>query len=133
MKKDIDFPEVEHVGVCAVPDEKEGLKVWNVHIINTRNVAIENVMVASRGYGKKDEKEVKTSQIRQFFEQIDANDHRQVEIIPEDLVGLNNQFWVSFYCEGKLYDKKFIFVPDSLLPENMIDLPVINSKGILIL
>lgn len=133
MKKDIEFPEVEHVGICAVPDEKEGMKVWAVHIINTREVQIENAMVSSRGYGKKGEEEVKTSQLRHFFELIGPKDHRQIELIPQDLVGLNNQYWVSFYCEGKLYDKKFIFVPDSLLDKNLVQLPVLNTKGILIL
>lgn len=133
MREDIDFPKVEKVGVCAVPDEKEGMKVWVVYLLNLLPGKITNVLVSTRGYGKKDQEDVKTSELRHYFEEVAANDARQVEIVPEDLEGLSNQFWVSYYHDGQLFDKKFIFLPDSLIKENMMELPVIMKKGILIM
>lgn len=133
MKEDIDFPKVDKVGVCAVPDEKEGMKVWVVHVLNMLPDAITNVLVSTRGYGKKNNEDVKTSELRHYFEEVGAMDARQVEIVPQDLEGLNNQFWVSYYHNGKLFDKKFIFLPDSLIEENMRELPIVKQKGILII
>jgi hypothetical protein len=133
MKEDIDFPKVDKVGVCAVPDEKEGMKVWVVHVLNMLPGTITNVLVSTRGYGKKDDQEVKTSQLRHYFEEVKSMDTRQVEIVPQDLEGLNNQFWVSYYYNDQLFDKKFIFLPDSLIEDNMMELPVLKQKGILII
>ena len=133
MKKDIDFPTVEGVGVCAVPDEKEGMKVWVVYVLNQMDQDISNVLVSTRGYGKKGEEEVKTSELRHYFELVKAKDARQVEIITENLEGLNNQFWVSFYLGDRIFDKKFIFLPDSLLTENLIEIPELGKRGVLII
>ena len=77
--------------------------------------------------------EVKTSELRHFYESIAANSVCEVEMLPNDLTGLNNQYWVSYYAGNTLFDKKFIFVPDSLIEENMIQLPILNKKGILII
>lgn len=133
MKKDIDFPEVKHVGVCAVPESNEGQTLWKVHVINLLDKTINNVLVAARGYGKQDEETIKTSELRHYFEEIPAQGERPVEVIPNDLIGLNNQYWVSFYIGRKIFDKKFIFLPDTLLEKNLTTLPVLHTQGILIL
>jgi hypothetical protein len=31
-----------------------------------------------------------------------------------------------------MYDKKFVFVPDSITNDNMIDIPQLGTKGVLI-
>ncbi|MDP4934288.1 MAG: hypothetical protein NWR30_06220 [Salibacteraceae bacterium] len=133
MKEDIAFPKVEQVGVCAVPDNVEGLEVWKIYVVNQLDETIEKVFVNSRGYGMKANEEVKTSELRHFYESIAANSVCEVEMLPNDLTGLNNQYWVSYYAGNTLFDKKFIFVPDSLIEENMIQLPILNKKGILII
>lgn len=133
MRKDIDFPEVSHVGVCAIPEEKEGMQVWVVYILNLLPHSLSNVLVSTKGYGLKGDEEVKTSELRHFFELIGPREAKQVEIIPQDLKGLTNQFWVSFYADGKLFDKKFIFLPDSLVKEHYIEVPVLKKRGVLII
>lgn len=133
MKKDIDFPEVRNVGVCAVPEESEGQTYWKVHVINLLDDTITNVLVSTRGYGKQDEEKIKTSELRHYFEEIAAQSTRPVEVIPSDLIGLNNQYWVSFYLNQKIFDKKFIFLPDTLLEKNLTTVPILDTKGILIL
>ena len=133
MKSDIEFPKVEKVGVCAVPHSVDGQTTWKVHVINMLDEAITNVLVSTRGYGKKEEDQVNTSTLRHYFEKVNANSSIGVEVIPEDLVGLNNQYWVSFYIGREIFDKKFIFLPDTLLEKNLVNLPVLDEKGILIL
>ena len=133
MKKDIEFPKVENVGIWAPPDEQDGAKAWKVHIINLLDEPITNVLVNTRGYGTINKEEIKTSQLRHYFEAIEPHGERGIELIPSDLVGLNNQYWVSYYVNGQIFDKKFIFLPDSLIDKNMTPLPVLETPGILII
>ena len=132
MKKDIEFPEVEKVGVCAVPNEAEGMKTWKVHIINLLDEAITNVLVSTRGYGKKGEEKVNTSELRHYFEDVQAGSSRAIEVIHEDLIGLNNQYWVSFYIGSKIFDKKFIFLQETIKKDNFVQIPLINKPGVMI-
>ncbi|MEZ4721329.1 MAG: hypothetical protein R2813_05565 [Flavobacteriales bacterium] len=133
MKADIEFPKVEKVGICAIPEENEGQAVWKVHILNMLDEPITNVLVSTRGYGMKEEEQVKTSELRHYFEEVPAGGERPIELIPDNLTGLNNQYWVSFYIDSTIYDKKFIFLPDSLLDKNLTHIPVIDKQGILII
>jgi len=133
MKKDIDFPKVEQVGICAIPQENEGKTLWKVYIINMLDKAITNVLVSTRGYGKHDKQEIKTSELRHYFEEIQPHSDRAIEVIPEELIGLNNQYWVSFYVGRTIFDRKFIFLPDTLLKKNLTSVPILNKQGILII
>ena len=133
MKKDIDFPKVEQVGICAVPKASSGITYWNVHVLNMLDHPIENVLVSTKGYGRQDEEKVKTSELRHYFETIPANEARAVEVIPSELIGLSNQYWISFYLNKRLFDKKFIFLPDTLLEKNLTHVPILNEQGILII
>ena len=132
MKSDIEFPKVEKVGICAVPHSDSNGTTWRVHIINMLDEHITNVLVSTRGYGKHNDDQVSTSQLRHYFEEVPARSERAIEVITEELVGLNNQYWVSFYIGDTIYDKKFIFLPDTLLAKNLVDVPIVGERGILI-
>ena len=131
MKKDIEFPKVENVGICAVPSERGN--IWKVHLLNLHEAPLLNILVSTRGYGRQKDHDVKTSELRHFFEKVDSNSSLQIELIPKELQGLNNQYWVSYYFEEQIFDKKFIFLPDTLLENNLVDVPVLGQKGILII
>lgn len=133
MKADIPFPKVEKVGICAVPSMEDDFDGWKVYILNLLEDDLNNVLISTRGYGIKDKSEVKTSQLRHYFEVVASMSAQIIEVIPKVLTGLNNQYWVSFYIDGVIYDKKFIFLPDTLLGKNLTDLPLLNQQGILII
>mgnify|MGYP006137777005 FL=1 len=133
MKNDIDFPKVEKVGICAIPETDEENVSWRVHIINLLDEELTNVLVSTRGYGKKDDDKVNTSELRYYFADLKAKSSRPIELITPELVGLNNQYWVSFYIDQTIFDKKFIFLPDTLLDNKLIDIPGLDQKGILII
>ncbi|GAB4374589.1 MAG: hypothetical protein Kow0075_00370 [Salibacteraceae bacterium] len=134
MKSDIEFPTVRNVAVCATPrDEQLKPKTWEVHVVNLNPHTLQHVLVSSHGYGIQNNAEVETSRLRFYFEQMPPKSHLHVELIPENLVGLSNEYWVSFYLGGKLFDKKYIFLPDSLIAENLISIPLINRPGVMIL
>lgn len=132
MKKDIEFPKVTDVGLAAIPVNKEEGEFWEVHVINLKPSDINNVLISSKGYGKQKGKEIKTSALRHYFELIESKGSRMVELISADLEGINNEFLLSFYIGRKIFDKKFVFLPDTLLLKNMTEVPLLNQKGILI-
>ena len=127
MKKDIDFSPVKDVHV-AVGKTHDG---WKVFLINRNQAKLENVMVTSRGYGKKENEKQETSILRHMIPYLDPNEHALIEPIDESVFHLNNEYWVSYFIDGQVFDKKFIFVPDSIIEENLIFIEEIEMKGIL--
>lgn len=132
MKKDIDFRLVEGVAlaVAATPTELGDL-AWNVYLLNHNSFPLSTVLVASRGYGEVEGAEVKTSVLRHMFEQVAANSFVQIEPIDPALFHINNEYWVSYYVGNQLYDKKFVFVTDSITPANFSQISMLNLKGVL--
>ncbi|OIQ37585.1 MAG: hypothetical protein BM555_00580 [Crocinitomix sp. MedPE-SWsnd] len=136
MKKDINIPTVENISVAVIKEmnEEKTAEVYNVYLINQKDTLIKNAMVSSKGYGenKTTGEKVKTSALRHFIGDIDGKDFAKIEPIVEDVFGLNNEYWVSFYQGSQVYDKKFIFLAETICEENMINVPVLNKRGVLI-
>lgn len=133
MKKDIDIPEVKEISVGIVKETGEdGESRWNVYLINQKNEPIESVLVNSNGYGETGGERRKTSTLRHFFEVIPAHSFVMIEPIMEELFGLTNEYWVSFYINKTIYDKKFIFLPESIQLSNTTNIPVLHKSGIMI-
>jgi hypothetical protein len=133
MKKDLPENIVEDIAV-AVALEKENIefKTWYVYLINLKNVPIENVLITSKGYGEKDGEQVKTSTLRHMFPVVEGGTYKLIEPIDEQTFGLSNEYWLSYYIGGEIFDKKFIFLPESIVESNFIKLPVLNKPGVMI-
>jgi hypothetical protein len=132
MKKDIDFGTVEGISVAvATTPNESGVDAWNVYLINNNPFPIENVLVSSKGYGILDGEEVKTSMLRHMFELIEAKSYVQIEPIDPAIFHINNEYWVSYYIDRQIYDKKFIFVPDSITQNNLIEISMLSMQGVL--
>lgn len=133
MKKDIQIPEVENVFMSVVREKnEEGEPIWNVYLINHKDVELNNVFVSSKGYNKDLAEKKKTSTLRHFFKNIPAKQAIKVEPIIEDVFGLHNEYFVSFYIDELLYDKKYIFLAESIKEENFTKVPVLSKEGVLI-
>jgi hypothetical protein len=132
MKKDIIFPVVEGIKVAVGCNEEVAAgEEWNVYIINDLDIQVENVIVVSRGYGEPGEDQQKTSVLRQLIGSLPANTAIKVEPIDPALFHLFNEYWVSYYIGSQIYDKKFIFVPDSIVKTNLRYVPQLSMKGVL--
>jgi len=131
MLKDIFRDEVEDIAIAVVPSEEDN-SVWEVYMINLKEEGLENVIVASKGYGIYKGEEVKTSVLRHFLGSFEPLDIRLIEPIQKEVFGLNNEYWVSFYIGQNIYDKKFIFLPESITEDNFTRIPFINRKGVII-
>ena len=135
MKKDIIFHPVQGVQVAVVRKiNEEYTAEWNVVVINRNEQPITNVFVTSKGYGNTESglnSDQKTSTLRHFFTEIGAGKHQVVEAIMPDVFHLNNEFWISYFLGNQIYDKKFIFVPDSIVEDNMIEIAPLGLVGVL--
>ncbi len=133
MKEDLPENIVADISIAVVleSDSPQG-RVWNVYLVNEKSVPIRNVMVSSKGYGTKDDREVKTSVLRHFIGDIEAGDYAKIEAIDEQVFGLTNEYWLSYYIDGTIYDKKYIFLPESIIDDNLIRVPVLNKPGVII-
>jgi len=133
MKKDIPVRIVEDVAIAVVLErETPEAKVWNVYLINLKNIPLETVLISSRGYGLKDGEEVKTSILRHSIGTVASHEYAKIEAIDEQVFGLTNEYLLSYYVDGILYDKKFIFLPESIVDSNIIRIPVVNKPGVMI-
>ena len=137
MLKDIPELKVEDIALAVVPDLQKGEEpneytVWDVFLINLKKQAIHGVLVSSHGYGSLQGEEVKTSVLRHFFDELEPMSAALVEPIDREVFGLNNEYWVSFYVGKTIYDKKYLFLPESILVDNFSHIPVLNKTGVMI-
>jgi len=132
MKKDITIPEVKNVTI-AVTREKNILNQdeWKVHLINNNQFPIDNTIVASNGYGEKGGEQQKTSTLRHFLETVPAKGSALVEPIDPHVFHLTNEYWVSYYVGMQIYDRRFVFVPDSICEENISFIKELDKEGVL--
>ena len=133
MKKDIDVPKVEGVSMAVVRElDEEGETAWYVYLINGKDVALENVLISSTGYGEIDGEQRATSEMRHYLESLGAKSWARIERIVEDVFILSNQYWLSYYVGSHIHDKKYIFVAGSIHEEHFTNLPLMKVLGVLI-
>lgn len=132
MRKDFEIPKVKNVSVAIIKEEIDGAEGWYVYLINQNTSDLKNVLVTSSGYINDGDEVVKTAVLRHMIADLPPNSYARVESIMEDIFHLNNQYWVSFQMEGIMYDKKYIFLPESIQTKNFTDIPVVGKQGVLI-
>jgi transcriptional regulator of heat shock response len=133
MKKDLPANIVEDIFIAVVLEsETPTEKLWSVYLLNMKNQPIETILITSKGYGFKDGVEVKTSVLRHMIDTLEPNKFAKIEIIDEQVFGLNNEYWLSYYIGKEIFDKKFIFLPESIVDFNMIKIPLVNKPGVMI-
>ncbi len=135
MREELKGPKVENVAVAVVQEENElKEKVYYVYLLNLRDDIMEGIMIVSTGYGQNANsgEKVKTSTLRHSLEVLLPNEAAKIEPIMEDVFGLANEYWVSFWVEDQMYDKKFVFLPEVICEENMKTIPVLGAKGVLL-
>lgn len=129
MKKDIEIPIAKDVYVVAVHElNSESLtKDWTTYIINDHITAIDLVMVVTNGF----DEERKTSTMRHSLGFIEGKSFKKIELLQNDVLSLNNEFFVTYYAGNKFYEKRFLFAKNCI-SENMLNVvPVMKKTGVL--
>ncbi len=129
MKKDIEIPIAKDVHIALVREwNKEFLnKDWNAYIINNRSTPIDMVLIVSKGF----DGEKKTSILRYAFGNIPSKGFEKIEMVQEEVLRLTNEFFVTFYAENKLFEKRFLFEKNSVNEQNTVPIPLLEMDGIL--
>jgi len=128
MKSDIQIPEVKAVYVAIIREwDKEMLaQHWFAYVVNDRAVAIEMVLVVTKGYDKKR----KTSILRHNLGTITSKSARKIEMVPDEVLTMNNAFVITFFSEGKMYDKTFLFGENTINNRALQFVPILDQEGV---
>lgn len=138
MKQDIPFEPVVGVSIAIVPSadpdeallDEAGPLTWQVFLLNNNDFPLANVLIAADGYGTQPTGEaVKTSTLRYHFPEIEAHSATPIELIDPAVFHLTNQYWVSYYQGPRIFDKKFLFVPDSIVLANCSRLDLLAGRA----
>ncbi|MEY3498899.1 MAG: hypothetical protein RL308_568 [Bacteroidota bacterium] len=134
MKKDITIPEVENVFVAAVQEWSDDFmeKVWYIYLVNDSDFNLDGVMVVSKAFGTIDGEMKKTSLLRHAFVEIPAVSVVKVEMLEKSVTTLNNEFMVTFFIGNTLYDRKFIFIANSISEKNVEEVPILFVDGVIV-
>ena len=132
MKKDISIPKVKDVGIAIIKEIKENELIWMVYLINFNDHQINDVLVSSRGYGIIGEIKKRTSTFSHSLGHLLPKSYKLIEPISENVFGLSNEFLVTYYVKDEIYDKKYIFLPETILKKNFTSIPILDKQGVLI-
>ncbi len=129
MRKDIEIPTAQNVHIVAVKewDKDFTSQQWNIYLVNDRDDEISTVLVMSRGKSE----DIKTSTLRHGLGNIAPKTAAKVEFVPTEVLGFTNEYLVTFFAENKLYERNFIFEPNSISEENTVEIPILEDEGIL--
>jgi len=130
MKKDIEIPVVKDVSIAMVyewDDEFSGQN-WNAYIINNKTMAIDMVLIVSKGY----DEDRKTTTMRHSLGTITAKSYAKIELVQDDVLQLNNAFYVTFFANGKLFEKNYIFEKNSISENNVTFIPILEKEAVLV-
>ncbi|MCF1190489.1 hypothetical protein LRR18_02755 [Mangrovimonas sp. AS39] len=130
MRKDIEIPKVEGVFCAAVNEFNQVHRTqdWNVYLINDKDVPLEMVLIVSRGYSADKE----TSLMRHKLEQLPAKSYAKVEFLHEDVLTLNNEFKVTFFEGNTMFEKTFLFRPNTINLKALQPIPLMQEKGVVV-
>jgi hypothetical protein len=125
------IPKVEGITVAVVKEEYEGTIGWFMYLINEKEIPITNVLIQSNGVGELDAWPMKTSTLRHFIQEMPPLSFRRIEMLIEEVFILENNYWVSFYIDTSIFDKKFVFPANTITEEKCIAIPILNKDGII--
>jgi hypothetical protein len=135
MRADILSPLVENVKMVVVPEKnEEGATQHYVYLLNLRDDIMEGIIITSKGFGVDETtgEKITTSMLRHSLEVLLPDEAAKIEPIMEDVFKLTNEFLISFWVEDTMYDKKFIFLPETINEKNYVTIPKMGGKGIVV-
>lgn len=131
MLKDITPQQDVNVGVAIVKELNMDLETeWNVFVVNYTENKLTNVFVTCKGYGELDGEVKETTVMRYFLDDIESETALKVEPINPDLFVLNNEYFLTFFIDGDIYDKKLIFKANSISEETLEPVAIVERPGV---
>lgn len=133
MKKDIYLEEVKNISIAIVPENlASGEPEWVVYFLNLKDVPVSSVLINAEGRGMVAGEERHTATMRFFLDKVEAKSFKKFEMILPEAFALNNQYWVSFYIDQTIFDKKYIFAANTINQDRLVIVPLLNKPGVLV-
>ncbi|MFX0556217.1 hypothetical protein ACOCEA_05440 [Maribacter sp. CXY002] len=128
MKSDIEIPVSKDIFIALIHEWNDEFlsKDWNAYILNNKKIPIEMALIVSKGY----DENRKTSMMRHAIAVVAAKSFEKIELVQEDVLMLNNEFYVTYYADNKLYERKFLFEKGTVTTNNLTTIPLIEKDGI---
>lgn len=136
MREELQSPKVENVAVAIVKELNDHQEtIYYAYLLNLRDDIMEGIIITSKGYGENavTGEKIKTSTLRHTLEVLLPNEAAKIEPIMDDVFGIANEYWVSFWVEDTMYDKKFVFPAESINDKNIKTIPVLGAEGVIIM
>ncbi len=112
MLKDLNIKPVEGLSlVIAKTPEETGEHTFYLYLINENDYELENVMVMTEAFEHEDGSGKSTSKLRHFFDAVAPQGQQKIETVDPSVFGFHNRVWVSYYKDGEMRDRKFLFKP----------------------
>lgn len=134
MKKDIEIPKSENVYIAAINEWNDDFQefTWYAYLVNENNDPLQMAIVVAKASGIIDNEERKTGMFRHVFADVPANGAIKIELLENNILQLNNEFVVTYYLNGVLYDKSFVFKANTINKNDVTDILCIDRKGIVV-
>lgn len=128
MRKDISLPEVKGVSVVAVQEYNKDFRHndWNAYIINENDFELEMILIVSKGY----DAERETSLMRHKLKKLPKQSYAKIEFLEDSVLALNNEFKVTYFANGNMYDKTFVFRKNTINDKALRELPLMGVSGV---
>jgi len=129
LKKDIEIYVAKDVYIALVHEWNDEFltKEWNAYILNDGSTPIRLVFVVSKGFHG----DIKTATMRHSMETLGGKSYEKLEFVQKEVLDLTNEFYVTYYLNGKLYEKRFIFQKGSVTAQKLTEIPLLDKSGIL--
>jgi hypothetical protein len=133
MKEEIKGPLVEKVSVAIVLED-DTTDIYNVYLINFRDDIMEGIIITSVGYGENalTGEKIETSTLRHSLEVLLPNEAAKIEAIMPEVFSLYNEYWVSFWVNDDLFDKRFVFNAETIIKSQLKELAFFGKKGVIL-
>ena len=135
MKKELLVPKVENVAIALTQNTlADGEKEYSIYLLNLRDDIMEGIIITCTGFGENPStgEKIKTSTIRHSMEILLPNEAAKIEPILPELFAISNEYWVSFWVNEMMYDKKFIFKANSLDENKTEEVPILFVEGVMV-
>lgn len=133
MKEDSPVNEATDIGIAIVQEMSEaGEEMWSAYFFNLKEEEIESILINVSAVGFVEGEEKYTPTMRMFINNLAPLSYKKFEAILPEALRLNNRYWVSFYHNQKIYEKKFLIGADTNIPDNFVIIPFLNKPGLFV-
>ncbi len=128
MRKDIFIPSPTNLCVAIVL-ENEATHEWKAYILNLNKIEVNNIMITSSGKSLDGKN---TSTLRHFIDIVCPNTAIPFELVTEELLQINNTFFVTYYMQDLIHDFEAEFESKLFEKSSLRILPILNKMGVMI-